>query len=1255
MTVDVILRHAVLLLLVTLDECDAQNSNYGTLIVKSPFLPDESISSDKRTPVYRPSGTNVTLECSRADQLIFLYRDEANKGNEISTNQQPMYTIYEVSFPLSNNRVYGCAKTTIGSLLSITLIVLAPPVLYNTTVEYKTGFGKISLECSAYGNPDPSVSIAYRDKIISPSSSAKAEKISVSGRVIDGIRNVVEVDINSLDDYTNSYACLVNNSQGNLTRTITIQPLALPTVKEIETVPSPVLIGSNFSLTCTATGNPLPTVVWIKPNASSNATVKGTLTSHQSYVTSVLVIRSAQYENSGKYECIAMTGPVYEDHASRVVTVADTPSYPADISVTNITSVSAVVIFKLQFDERFPILTSTIQLTLANSSQSRQIMTNGTFAVLKELDPYNAYYVEVLSTNALGGGEYSPRQLFWTDTAIPDGIPSTVMVSDINSTAVLVQWKDISKSKWNSPSRGYVIQYGSKSHEVQEDETQATTNISFAVISGLDEYTSYNFSVAAYNPKGKGGFSHSVSIRTKEDRPSAPPNNVAVVDRQSKSAVVFYDLPDEKDINGILLGFKVIAKNNGFIVFNTTVSNRTFNSDGVYTNVTGLRPYTLYTVQVVAFTEPGTGPWSQPVTFRTDEEKAGPPTKLQAERVYSIAMYLQWLPPDSPGNITRYLITYFGDNKNSSKFVEASRNNTVQGAVIHGLTANTSYTFIVYAVNSKGIGQASLNVSVATLPGSIAPTSPPSRLQPSTHGSMISSHSSPSSKSRPTSIESRDGQTLSNWTIAVIAGAAGVLLLLLLWVGCCFYRRRRRKGQAKFVIGTRESPERYSRNRISMCNTPNELRNGSNESETSRYNRCEFNKKESLVSFSTQNDSSAQLIPGSPSSTKSDDVFEDNKPPPELLLSIAKRPSEAEIDDALVKRRVSSPVLENPCYRDSDESTYENPYTPVQSHAGAHTLPPQGGRKSRKVRHDARVDNKQMMSGGTENLMSLNLPPSMTQKPVVQKSEYALPQDAISNDKSDYAFPQDAVGGSAAGSSTAGVGGKVAAIEANETYEEISPPVSGKSTNQKRSFFGRFLGGKKKQRVKSASALKHDLKGKKGARPGLGMRGRSRSLPGERPPLDSITETGEYETVEVSSSYSQQTSGLDDTGGHYEVVELKPRYQDLEFTTSHKPIEKAERHYEHITLEQNQTVEQSENGDTEIVDGTTSAQVQPIKPAVYSLVDPQKKEKDREVKKENDREMKSETDIGHTDVLVENPGFSPQGQTLQQKSTDWAP
>ena len=100
-----------------------------------------------------------------------------------------------------------------------------------------------------------------------------------------------------------------------------------------------------------------------------------------------------------------------------------------------------------------------------------------------------------------------------------------------------------------------------------------------------------------------------------------PPHGVSVLDRQSRSVLIGYESPDQRDINGILLGFKVIVKDvGGSIVFNTTVSNRPFNSSVVYTNITGLDPYTLYAVEVAAFTRPGAGPWSHPVTFRTDEE-----------------------------------------------------------------------------------------------------------------------------------------------------------------------------------------------------------------------------------------------------------------------------------------------------------------------------------------------------------------------------------------------------------------------------------------------------------------------------------------------------------------------------------------------------------------------------------------------------------------------------------------------------------
>ena len=435
-----------------------------------------------------------------------------------------------------------------------------------------------------------------------------------------------------------------------------------------------------------------------------------------------------------------------------------------------------------------------------------------------------------------------------------------------------------------------------------------------------------------------------------------------------------------------------------------------------------------------------------------------------------------------------------------------------------------------------------------------------------------------------------------------------------------------------------------------MTNTPSELRNGlrngSNELKTNRYVGVQYDSKTSSVSLNTQKDSSAQLIPGSPSSTKSDDVFEENiKLPPQV--SLAKRPSEAEVDDALAKRRASSPVIENPGYRDSEESPYENPYTPVIT-----TLPAQG-RKSRKVKHDARIDNKQMMGGGTENVMSLKLPTSLMPK-AVEKSEYALPQDAVNNENN-YALPQDAIRGVTA-DSTAAIGGMTAASAATEMYEEIIPSVTGKDINQKRSFFDIFRGGKKKkkQRVKSASAIKADSQGKRAARPGIkqpGGRDRSRSLPGKRQPMDSITETeaGEYETVEIRpSSCSQQNSGMN-IEAQYEVVDLKSRfYKQLQFTESQELREKTRQEYEHIGLTQEQTVQGAEDEgiirvqhDTEIVDGDELAQAHPSKPVTYSVVDLDKKKKNREAK--------AKTAVGYTECL-EDPDSS--SKTLQQQDAD---
>lgn len=79
--------------------------------------------------------------------------------------------------------------------------------------------------------------------------------------------------------------------------------------------------------------------------------------------------------------------------------------------------------------------------------------------------------------------------------------------------------------------------------------------------------------------------------------------------------LVFWEEVPSHDVNGIMLGYRVLFNETSDEVFTQTV-------DFPIMNVTlgFLRPYTFYTIQVLAFTIKGDGPMSPPIIIRTEEE-----------------------------------------------------------------------------------------------------------------------------------------------------------------------------------------------------------------------------------------------------------------------------------------------------------------------------------------------------------------------------------------------------------------------------------------------------------------------------------------------------------------------------------------------------------------------------------------------------------------------------------------------------------
>lgn len=97
--------------------------------------------------------------------------------------------------------------------------------------------------------------------------------------------------------------------------------------------------------------------------------------------------------------------------------------------------------------------------------------------------------------------------------------------------------------------------------------------------------------------------------------PSLAPKNLRAHNTSSTSLLVAWTLLPVNQVNGILLGYKVTYKKHGKIFAREQNFNTTLN----FTILTGLEKFTVYDVNVSAFTLVGNGPEAN-VTASTDQD-----------------------------------------------------------------------------------------------------------------------------------------------------------------------------------------------------------------------------------------------------------------------------------------------------------------------------------------------------------------------------------------------------------------------------------------------------------------------------------------------------------------------------------------------------------------------------------------------------------------------------------------------------------
>ncbi|XP_034470421.1 receptor-type tyrosine-protein phosphatase S-like isoform X8 [Hippoglossus hippoglossus] len=573
----------------------------------------------------------------------------------------------------------------ITSPLSSVCGPLAPPKFTKIpTDQIGVSGGVASFVCQASGNPKPAV---YWNKKGKKVNSQRIETVEFD----EGAGAVLRIQPLRAPRDENIYECVARNSEGEVSVTAKLAiiredllPFGFPSIdmgpqlKVVERTRTATML-------CAASGIPDPEISWFKDFLPvDHSTSRGRIKQLRS---GALQIENSEETDQGKYECVATNsqGVRYSSPANLYVRVRRVPPrfsiFPSNHEImpggsVNITCVavgSPMPYVKwmlgtedLTPEDEMPIGRNVLELNSVRES------ANYTCVAMSSLGTIESIAQVLVKT--------LPKP------------PGTPIVTETTATSVTITWD----SGNPDPVSYYIIQYRAKGPESKYETVDSITTTRYS-IGGLYPNTEYEIRVSAFNSIGQGPPSTRVDARTGEQAPASPPRNVQAHIISQNTVMVRWEEPEEP--NGQVKGYRV---------YYTMDPSRPMNEwqihnvqDSVITTIQNLITSETYTIQVLAFTSVGDGPFSDPVHVKVMPGVPGQPGKFRVGKVTDTSIEVTWEPAYTKEGIVNYELLYkpvkFGSLE---KLTFGPRNSYT----VEGLKANTEYSFSLAAISSKGIG-----------------------------------------------------------------------------------------------------------------------------------------------------------------------------------------------------------------------------------------------------------------------------------------------------------------------------------------------------------------------------------------------------------------------------------------------------------------------------------------------------------------------------------------------------------------------
>ncbi|XP_066495851.1 roundabout homolog 3 isoform X2 [Tiliqua scincoides] len=399
-------------------------------------------------------------------------------------------------------------------------------------------------------------------------------------------------------------------------------------------------IDSVAQLPCHVTGNPLPSIQWLKDGQR----IVGSDPRISLLDNGTLQITNLQIPDSGLYVCIATSSTgettwsgflaVQENGAdlqTQLLEPSLLPGSPSAPLVTDVTKNSVALIWKPNPVSGGAAVSSYIIEAFSQSSGSTWQTVADNVKLEKHtvsgLNPNTIYLFLIRAVNTYGLSDPSPvSEPVRTQDVSPtrQGVDHRQVQKELGevvvelrepvvltSTTIQVTWTVDRQAQF---IQGYRVMYRPQSSAWLVQDVKSPTERS-AVLVELRKGQEYEIKIRPYFDEFQGMDSEVLLVRTPEEAPSAPPQEVTVVTvgtSNSTSIRVSWEPPPPGEQNGIIQDYRVWCLGNE----SRYHINKTVDGTLRSTVLQGLVPGMLYRTEVAAATSAGVGVRSAPVTIQ---------------------------------------------------------------------------------------------------------------------------------------------------------------------------------------------------------------------------------------------------------------------------------------------------------------------------------------------------------------------------------------------------------------------------------------------------------------------------------------------------------------------------------------------------------------------------------------------------------------------------------------------------------------